>query len=84
MSGFEKEKENDSNRKVSTEGMNVCETAFQFLGKLKHMSSSDDYTCFDLYEGDLANDFMLLFCNSIADIPESVKQHVEKKYQTTV
>lgn len=60
----------------------IVENALKYIDKLKYIQSNNTYVVFDPASGSTANDFMLMFCESLADLPENIKRAVNNKYLT--
>lgn len=59
----------------------LLQAAMVYEGKLQWLETSRKYVTFSLERDDVANDFMLLFCDRAGDIPSNIKQAVTEKYQ---
>ena len=62
-------------------GHDLVRCAVSYEGKLHHIQSSGYYVSYAFFYT-AANDFLLNFCDSIAEIPEPVKQEASEKFSS--
>jgi hypothetical protein len=62
-------------------GHDLVRSALSYEGKLQHIQSNGYYVA-DTFLYTAANDFLLNFCDSIGEIPKSIKQEVSEKFSS--